>query len=39
MMNFVEDAGMLKREQARHRFTAGLKRFKRIFGLGKIAKA
>ncbi len=39
MMNFVEDANMLKREQARHRFTAGLKRFKRMFGIGKIARA
>ncbi len=39
MMNFVEDANMLKREQARHRFSAGIKKFKRLFGLGKIAKA
>ena len=39
MMNFVEDKAMLKREQARHRFTASIKRFKRLFGFGKIAKA
>jgi SM-20-related protein len=39
MMNFVEDQAMLKREQARHRFTAAIKKFKRLFGFGKFTKA
>lgn len=39
MVNFVEDKGALKRELSRHRFTAGLKKFKRLFGFGKFASS
>ena len=39
MVNFVKDKGALKRELTRHRFTAGIKKFKRIFGFGKFAKS
>ena len=39
MMNLVEDESMLKRELARHRFTAGIKKLKRMLGIGKIARA
>ena len=39
MVNFVKDKAALKRQVARHRFTAGLKRFLRVFGLGKFAPA
>lgn len=38
MMNFVKDPAMLKRELTRHRFSAGVKKIKRMFGFGKIAK-
>jgi len=36
MMNFVEDAKALQRELTRHRFSAGVKRVKRMLGIGKI---
>ena len=39
MMNFVEDPTMLKRELARHRVSAAVKKLKRRFGLGKIGAA
>ncbi len=39
MMNFVEDPAILKRELTRHRFSAGLKKLKRMLGIGKIAQA
>jgi hypothetical protein len=39
MMNFVEDAKVLQRELTRHRFTAGVKRIKRMLGIGKIGAA
>ncbi len=37
MMNFVKDQAALQREVARHRFSAGVKKLKRAFGIGKIA--
>jgi hypothetical protein len=37
MMNFVEDPAMLKREVARHKFSATVKKVKRAFGFGKVA--
>jgi SM-20-related protein len=39
MVNFVQDKGALKRELTRHRITAGLKKFKRMFGFGKFVKS
>jgi SM-20-related protein len=39
MLNYVEDMVMLKRELARHRFSAGVKKLKRAVGLGKFAQA
>ena len=36
MMNFVADPAMLKRELARHRLSAAVKKAKRVFGLGRI---
>lgn len=37
MMNYCRDAASMAREHARHRFTAKVKKFKRLFGIGKIA--
>jgi hypothetical protein len=37
MMNYVADQAALQRELARHRLSAGVKKVKRLFGLGKIA--
>ena len=37
MMNFVADKGALKRQLSRHRFSAAVKKVKRLFGLGKIS--
>ena len=39
MVNFVKDKAALRRELTRHRFTAGIKKFKRMFGFGKFANA
>ncbi|WP_448188225.1 2OG-Fe(II) oxygenase [Azospirillum sp. sgz301742] len=37
MMNYCVDRASMAREHARHRFTAKVKKFKRLFGIGKIA--
>jgi hypothetical protein len=37
MMNYCVDHASMAREHARHRFTAKLKKLKRLFGIGKIA--
>ena len=39
MVNFVKDKAALKRQVARHKFSASIKRFLRVFGLGKFAPA
>jgi len=36
-LNYVSDEAMMRRELARHRFSARMKKVKRIFGLGRAA--